>query len=233
MNRGSLNTYSLNAAADRGGVIRVAADLLAEAFIVAQARVWRRFNEVAEVRADIGPVVGRVFARGALAVEATADIVLTNFRFLRDVFSVVGSAVVGLAARAGRREPMAPSGAATVNLIGRAFRRQPASVTGEAVVSPEFRAWRISPTVFEAATEIVLTPRVIVLRYLRALADFVGESLIDVLGRMETRQPTVFDAQAIVDLTAGVQNDFAYDEDAPDERTFYVTGGVTVFTVVN
>jgi hypothetical protein len=233
MNRGTLNSYTLNSRAARGGAVRVAADLLAEAFVLVQARVLRRFNEAVEASAQIGPVVGRKFAKGPINVEVTADILIGSLSFIRDVFAATGQAVVSFVGGVGRREPMAPSGSASVNLIGRVFRKQPAAVTGEAVIVANYKRWLRAPVDFLGETEIVLTARSFTLRFLRAATDFIGEALAVAGFRVAIRQPTGFVGEARVRLAAGVQNDFPYDEDAPSERTFIVAPENNLFYVVS
>jgi hypothetical protein len=233
MNRASLNTYSINGTKGRGGPLRVAADLIAEAFIVAQARVWRRFNEVVEGVADIGPTVGRRMTRGIVGAEASAVILLGGVRLVRDLFAAVGQSVIALVGRAGKRDTMSPEGSASVDLVGRVFRRQPAQMDAQAQIEPGFKLWSRAPTVFVGAAEIALTARSFTLRFLRAVTGFFASAFSFVLGRIDARQPTAFVGEARVRLAAGVQNDFPYDEDAPLERTFVVAPENNLFYVVS
>jgi len=188
MNRGAINGYVINGRGQRGGAIRVAADLIAEAYVVASARVWRYLTGPMTVTAEIGPVVGTRFARSPLIASAEAVIVTTALPLLRDVFNVVCAAAVTLTAKATRRVLVAFSGTASTAVTAYGQLRASAEFEGTAAIGGDFTSLRISPEVF--------------------------------IGRAD------------IALTAGVLNEFPYDEDAPEERVFIVPPEDNVFYVV-
>ncbi|CAN7345013.1 hypothetical protein LJR074_001971 [Acidovorax sp. LjRoot74] len=187
MNRGTINGYALNARGQRGGAFRVAADLIASAYVVAQSRVVRRLTGPLTVSAAIGQG-GRRAIRENFGLLVEAAISVTAIPLLRGLFNAACTAVIAASARVGRRSLMTLPVSAEVVIGARSVRRQVVNFVASASLPQDLTSWRLSPEVFEGTAGIT--------------------------------------------LTAGVLNEFPYDEDAPDERVFIVPPEDNVFYVV-
>ncbi len=188
MNRGTINGYVINGRGVRGGAVRVAADLIGEAYIVAQARVFRHLTGAMSAVAEIGPIVGRRWARSPMSVVAEAVITAVSVPRVRDVFNVVCEAAIELGVKVARRALVVFDPAAEIDLQAYAILHVPAQFEGRADIGGDFTSWRMSPEVFTGRAQIT--------------------------------------------LTAGVLNEFPYDEDAPEERVVIVPPEDNVFYVV-
>lgn len=188
MNRGTINGYAINDRGVRGGAIRVAADLIGEAYIVASAHVYRYLTGPMSAVAEIGPIVGRRWARSPVSAVAEAVITAVSVPRIRDAFNAVCEAVIELGAKVTRRVLVTFDPTADVDLSAYALLRAAAQFEASADIGGDFTSWRISPEVFTG--------------------------------------------QAQIALTAGVLNEFPYDEDAPEERVFIVPPEDNVFYVV-
>lgn len=156
MNGGTLNGYAINARGARGGAIRVAADLLGQAYISAKARVLRHLTGPIAAKAEIGSVVGWRGVRSPVQVVGQAVSAVISVPRMRDEFDAACQAVVTAAARAGRRALVAFEATAQIDLGAYALLRGAAQFRGRAMVPAGLKSWRFSPEAVTASATVVL-----------------------------------------------------------------------------
>lgn len=202
MNRGSINSYTLNAPAKTGGAVRVAADLIGRAFVVAQARIWCRLTGPASASATVNTIVGRRMTRQRAAIVLQAVIEVTPVRWARAVVAASGDASVSLLAKIGRRIATSVQGSATVGYLARVFRKTPQPLDAQADVAPGYRVDKRVQAGLTGQSQAVITAKVFALRLLRQDVFFTGQATGTANAHREMRPAGhVVSGQASIDAT--------------------------------
>lgn len=155
MNRGALNGHAVNARGLRRGVIRIAADLIGEAFLVSKARVIRYLTGPLEVEARIGQG-GRRWARSPTTAVGEASVGLTAIPILRGVFNATCEATVSVAAKVGRRSVFIFEAVSQISLAAYVILRGAAHFDGRANVPADLTVWKLSPESVPGAAVVTL-----------------------------------------------------------------------------
>ena len=156
MNSSPLNGNTLNTRGARGMVLRVAADLLGTAFIVARSMVIRRMDSAVNCSVGVGPRVGWRGVRSPMGVSVAAEVTLTALPRLRDAFNNACSAVVSLSASAGRRAAVAFANTAQIDLRAYALLRGATAFEAAAILPSNLKSWRRSPAPVPAQASVVV-----------------------------------------------------------------------------
>lgn len=250
MNSSSFNGATINGAFG-DATVRSYVNLIATAFIVANARVLRKSIVNIEARADIGPVVGRAYMRSMEVViaqavinpgyrvyvkfnevcQAIADITITARNQVRNVATLSAAASITLTARNRARSVVTLQ--AYADIVARVLSRirSAVSVTGQAQI--ENTATVKAPTPVLSPVGVSARAQIQAAGYVRRrdAIDLEANALVVARLSARIRGPVICYASANILAQFEVYRRLPFDRNAPDERTYVVPAIQTYYVV--